>query len=84
VILFRNWPQVLNISELILFKTDSFLLQSVRVSAQIQTLDPQSPSSNLQMADQDQAFQVNFIPLRSIQYYFFDSHLKFFSSAFSR
>jgi hypothetical protein len=68
---------MLNVSELNLFNTHSFFLQSVRVSAHIQTLGHQSPSSNLQMADQDQALQVNLIPLRSIQYYFFNSHLRF-------
>jgi hypothetical protein len=68
---------MLNVSELNLFNTHSFHLQSVGVSAQIQTLGHQSPSSNLQMADQDQALKVNFIHLRSIRYYFFDSHLRF-------
>jgi hypothetical protein len=68
---------MLNVSELNLLNTHSFLLQSVGVSAQIQTLGHQSPGSNLQMADQDQALQVNFTPLRSIRYYFFDSHLRF-------
>jgi hypothetical protein len=68
---------MLNVSELNLFNTHSFHLQSVGVSAQIQTLGHQSPSSNLQMADQDQALQINFIPLRSIWYYLFDSHLRF-------
>jgi hypothetical protein len=29
------------------------------------------------MADQNQAVQVNLIPLRSIRYYFFDPHLRF-------
>jgi hypothetical protein len=68
---------MLNVSELNPFNTHSFLLQSAGVSTQIQTLGHQSASSNLQMADQDQALQVNLIPLRSIRYYFFDSHLRF-------
>jgi hypothetical protein len=75
---------MLNVSELNLFNTHSFLLQSFGVSAQIQTLGHQPPSSNLQMVDQDQALQVNLIPLRPIWYYFFDFHLRFFfSSTFS-
>jgi hypothetical protein len=43
VILFQNWPQMLNVPELNLFNNHSFLLQSVGVSAQIQTLGHQSP-----------------------------------------
>jgi hypothetical protein len=66
-----------NISELNLFNTHSFLLQIVGVSTQIQTLGHQSPKLNSSMVDQDQAVQVNLIPLRSIRYYLFDSHLRF-------
>jgi hypothetical protein len=73
---------MLNAFELNLFNTHSSPLQSVGVSAQIQTLGHQSPSSNLQMADQDQALQVNLIPLRSIRYYLFDSHLRFLLLSF--
>jgi hypothetical protein len=73
---------MLNVSELNLFNTHSLLLQSIGVSAQIQTLGHQSQSSNLQMADQYQALQVNHIPLRSIRYYFFDSHLRFLLLSF--
>jgi hypothetical protein len=57
-----------NVSELNLFNTHSFLLESVGVSAQIQTLGHQSPKLKSSMADQDQALQVNLIPLRSIRY----------------
>jgi hypothetical protein len=42
VILFWNWLQMLNVSELNLFNTRSLLLQSVEVFAQIQTLVHQS------------------------------------------
>jgi hypothetical protein len=69
---------MLNVSELNLFNTHSFLLQSVGVSAQIQTLGHKSPKLKSSMADQDQALQVNLIPLRTIRYYFFDFHLRFF------
>jgi hypothetical protein len=48
VILFRNWPKMLNVSELNLLNTHSFLLQSVGVPAQIQTLGHQSPKLKLQ------------------------------------
>jgi hypothetical protein len=61
---------MLDVSELNLFNTCSFLLQSVGVFAQIQTLVHHPSSSNLQMADQDQVLQVNLIPLRPIRYYF--------------
>jgi hypothetical protein len=68
---------MLNASELNLFITHSFLWQSVGVSAQIQTLGHQSPKLKSSMTDQNQAVQVNLIPIRSIRYYFFDSHLRF-------
>jgi hypothetical protein len=71
-----------NVSEPNMFNTHSFLLQSVGVSAQIQTLGHQSPKLKSSMADQDQDLQVNFIPLRSIRYYFFDSHLRFLLLSF--
>jgi hypothetical protein len=66
-----------NVSELNPFNTHSFLLQSIGVPSQIQTLGHQSPKLKPSMADQNQAIQVNLIPLRSIRYYFFDSHLRF-------
>jgi hypothetical protein len=48
VILFRNWPQMPNVFELNPFNTHSCSLQFVGVSAQVQTLGHQSPSSNIQ------------------------------------
>jgi hypothetical protein len=48
VILFRNWPQTPNVFELNPFNTHSCSLQFVGVSAQVQTLGHQSPSSNIQ------------------------------------
>jgi hypothetical protein len=71
-----------NVSELNPFNTHSFLSQSVGVPAQIQTLGHQSPKLKSSMADQNQAVQVNLIPLRSIRYYFFDSHLRFLLLSF--
>jgi hypothetical protein len=66
-----------NVFELNPFNTHSFLLQSVGVPVQIQTLGHQFPKLKSLMADQNQAVQVNFIPLRSIRYYFSDPHLRF-------
>jgi hypothetical protein len=71
-----------NVFELNPFNTHSFLLQSVGVPAQIQTLGHQSPKIKSSMADQNQAVQVNLIPLRSIRYYFFDPHLRFLLLSF--
>jgi hypothetical protein len=68
---------MLNVSELNLFNTGSFLLQTVGVFAQIQTLVHQSLKLKSSMAAQDQAVQVNLIPLRLIRYYFFEFHLRF-------
>jgi hypothetical protein len=73
---------MLNASELNLFNTHSFLLQSAGVPAQIQTLGHQSPKLKSSMADQNQAVQVNLIPLRSIRYCFFDPHLRFLLLSF--
>jgi hypothetical protein len=73
---------MLNDSELNWFNTHSFLLQSVRIPAQIQTLGHQSPMLKSSMADQNQPVQVNLIPLRSIWYYFFDPHLRFLLPSF--
>jgi hypothetical protein len=75
---------MLNISEVNLFNTHSFLLQSVEVPAQIQTLGHQSLKLKSSMADQNQVVQVNLIPLRSIRYYFFDPHLRFLLLSFNR
>jgi hypothetical protein len=73
---------MLNVSELNLFNTHSFLLQSVGVPAQIETLGHQSSKLKSSMADQNQAVQVNLVPLRSIQYHFFDPHLRFLLLSF--
>jgi hypothetical protein len=52
-----------------LFNTNSFSLQSIGVSVQIQTLGHLFPKLKSSMADQNQAAQVNFIPLKSIRHY---------------
>jgi hypothetical protein len=54
-----------------LFNTYSLSLQSIGVSVQIQTLGHLFPKLKSSMADQNQAAQVNFIPLRFIWHYSF-------------
>jgi hypothetical protein len=54
-----------------LFNTYSSSLQSIEVSVQIQTLGHLSPKLKSSMADQNQAAQVNFTPLRLIRHYSF-------------
>jgi hypothetical protein len=68
---------MLNVSELNLFNTRSFLLQTVGVFAQIQTLVHQSFVLKSSMADQDQVLKVNLISPRFIRYYFSNSILDF-------
>jgi hypothetical protein len=53
---------MLNVSELNVFNTHSFPLQSVGVPAQIQTLGHQPIKIKSSMADQNQAVRVNLIP----------------------
>jgi hypothetical protein len=60
-----------NASKSNLFNTYSFSLQSTGASAQIQTLGHLFPKLKSSMADQNQAAQVNFIPLKSIWHYLF-------------
>jgi hypothetical protein len=52
-----------------LFNTYSSSLQSIEVSVQIQTLGHLLPKLKSSMADQNQAAQVNFMPLRFIRHY---------------
>jgi hypothetical protein len=68
---------MLNVSELNLFNTHSPPCNPLESPLRSKPYVINPPSSNLQMADQDQALQVNLIPLRSIRYYLFDSHLRF-------
>jgi hypothetical protein len=72
-----------NTSKSNLFNTYSFSLQSTGVSAQIQTLGHLFPKPKSSMADQNQAAQVNFIPLKSIRHYPFRLLPQILSSAFS-
>jgi hypothetical protein len=54
-----------------LLNTYSSSLQSIGVSVQIQTLGHLFPKLKSSMVDQNQAAQVNFIPLRFIRHYSF-------------
>jgi hypothetical protein len=63
-----------------MFNTYSLSLQSIGVSVQIQTLGHLFPKLKSPMADQNQAAQVNFIPLRFIP--LFDSYLRFLLPSF--
>jgi hypothetical protein len=51
-----------------LFNTYSFSLQSIGVFVQIQTLGHLFPKLKSSVADQNQAAQVNLIPLKSIRH----------------
>jgi hypothetical protein len=66
-----------------LFNTYSLSLQSIGVFVQIQTLGHVFPKLKSSMADQNQAAQVNFIPLRSNRHYSFRLLPQISSSVFS-
>jgi hypothetical protein len=68
---------VANVFKLNLFNTYSLSSQSIGASVQIQTLGHLLPKLKSPMADQNQAAQVNFIPIRFIRHYLFDFYLKF-------
>jgi hypothetical protein len=72
-----------NASKSNLFNTYSFSLQSTGGSAQIQTLGHLFHKLRSSMEDQNQAAQVNFIPLKSIRHYLFRLLPQISSSAFS-
>jgi hypothetical protein len=74
VILFRNWPQTLNVFKSNLF--NAIFPPVIRWSLH-SDLNPRSPTFKLKPSMADQAIQVNFIPLRFIRYYLSDSHLRF-------
>jgi hypothetical protein len=65
-----------------LFNTYSLPLQSIGVSVQIQTLGHLFPKLKSSMADQNQASQENFIPLRPFGIILFDSYLRFLLPSF--
>jgi hypothetical protein len=73
---------MLNVSELNLFNTRSFLLQSVGVFAQIQNLVHQSLKLKSSNGGPRSSPPGKYHPLRLIQYYLFDFHLRFFFRPF--
>jgi hypothetical protein len=68
---------IANVSRLNLFNTYSLSSQSVGASVQIQTLGHLFPKLKSPMAGQNQAAQVNFIPVSFIRHYLFDFYLRF-------
>jgi hypothetical protein len=65
-----------------MFNTYYSCLQSIGVSVQIQTLGHLFPKLKSSMADQNQAAQVNFIPLRPFDIILFDFYLRFLPPSF--
>jgi hypothetical protein len=59
---------IANVFKSNLFNTYSLSLQSIGASVQIQTLGHRSPKLKSSMSGQNQAAQVNFIPLRFIRH----------------
>jgi hypothetical protein len=68
---------IANVFKSNLFNTYSLPLQSIGVSVQIQTLGHLFPKLKSSMADQNQAAQVNFIPLRQFSIILFVFYLRF-------
>jgi hypothetical protein len=62
---------IANVFKSNLFNTYYLSLQSIGVSVQIQSLGHLLPKLKSSMAGQNQAAQVNFIPLRLIRHYSF-------------
>jgi hypothetical protein len=75
---------ITNVFKLNLSNTYSLSLQSIGASVQIQTLVHPSPKLVSSMAGQNQATQVNFIPVSFIRHYLFDFSPQISSSAFSK
>jgi hypothetical protein len=73
---------IANVFKLNLFDTYSPSLQSIGASAQIQTLVRLSSKLESSMAGQNQAAQVNFIPVSFTRHYLFDFYLKFLPRLF--
>jgi hypothetical protein len=73
---------IANVFKLNLFDTNSLSLQSIGASIQIQTLGHLSPKLESSMAGQNQAAQVNFIPVSFIRHYLFDFTSDFFLCLF--
>jgi hypothetical protein len=74
---------IANVFKLNLFNTYSLSSQSIGVSVQIQTLGHPSPNLESSMAGQNQAAQVNFIPVSFIQHYPFRFLAQISPSVFS-
>jgi hypothetical protein len=74
---------IANVFKSNLFNTYSLSLQSIGASVQIQTLGHPSPKLESSMAGQNQAAQVNFIPVSFIQHYLFDFLPQISPSTFS-
>jgi hypothetical protein len=70
---------IANVFRLNLFNTYSLSSQSIGASVQIQTLGHPSPKLKSSMAGQNQAAQVNFVPVSFIRHYPFS----IFTSDFS-
>jgi hypothetical protein len=73
---------IANVFKSNLFNTYSLPLQSIGVSVQIQTLGHLFPKLKSSMAGQNQAAQVNSIPLRPFGIILFDFYLTFLPLAF--
>jgi hypothetical protein len=73
---------IANVFKLNLFDTYSLSLQSIRASAQVQTLVHLPSKLESSMAGQNQAAQVNFILVSFTRHYLFDFYLKFLPRLF--
>jgi hypothetical protein len=74
---------VANVFKLNLFNTYSLSSQSIGASVQIQTLGRLFPKLKSPMAGQNQAAQVNSIPINFIRHNLFDFYLRFLPRLFS-
>jgi hypothetical protein len=68
---------IANLFKLDLINAYSLSSQSIEVFVQMQTLGHLFPKLKSSMAGQNQAAQVNFIPVSFIRHYLFDFYLKF-------
>jgi hypothetical protein len=75
---------IASVFRLNLFNTYSLSSQSIGASVQIQTLGHLFPKLKFPMAGQNQAAQVNFIPVSFIRHYLFDFYLRFLLRLFLR
>jgi hypothetical protein len=82
VIFIPKLTPIANISRSNLFNTGSLSSRSIGASVQIQTLGHLFPKLKSPMAGQNQAAQVNFIPVSFIWHYLFDFYLRFLPPPF--